>query len=106
MGKVDEYQLKVFNAIHQQRQNLTGDEQIMAWAAANGLDAAKFNENFKSFTVAGKTQRAKQLQEDYKVAGVPALGVQGRWYVDGELARSMERALQVVDYLVGEARKG
>jgi len=105
MGKVDEYQLKVFNAIHQQRQNLAGEQQIIDWAAANGLDKAKFTEQYKSFSVASKIQRAKQLQDAYQVAGVPALGIAGRWYVDGELARSMERALQVTDFLIGEARK-
>ena len=105
MGKVDEYQRKVFAAIHQQRQNLSGEQQIIDWAAANGLDKDKFTEQFKSFSVASKIQRAKQLQDAYQVAGVPSMGVAGRWYVDGELARSMERALQVTDYLVGEARK-
>lgn len=105
MGKVDEYQRKVFNAIHQQRQNLSGEQQIIDWAAANGLDKAKFTEQFKSFSVASKIQRAKQLQEAYQVAGVPSIGIAGRWYVDGDLARSMERALQVTDFLIGEARK-
>ncbi|VTU40849.1 Thiol:disulfide interchange protein DsbA precursor [Variovorax sp. PBS-H4] len=105
MGKVDEYQLKVFNAIHQQRQNLSGEQQIIDWAAANGLDKGKFTEQYKSFSVASKIQRAKQLQDAYQVAGVPSIGVAGRWYVDGDLAKSMERALQVTDYLVGEARK-
>jgi thiol:disulfide interchange protein DsbA len=33
------------------------------------------------------------------------MGIAGRWYTDGELARSMDRALQVTDFLVGEARK-
>ncbi|GAA4351159.1 thiol:disulfide interchange protein DsbA [Variovorax defluvii] len=105
MGKVDEYQRRVFNAIHQQRQNLSGDQQIIDWAAANGLDKDKFTEQYKSFSVASKIQRAKQLQDAYQVAGVPSLGIAGRWYVDGEMARSMERALQITDYLVGEARK-
>jgi thiol:disulfide interchange protein DsbA len=105
MGKVDEYQLKVFNAIHQQRQNLASEQQIIDWAAANGLDKAKFTEQYKSFSVASKIQRAKQLQDAYQVAGVPSIGIAGRWYVDGELAKSMERALQVTDFLIGEARK-
>jgi len=105
MGKVDEYQRKVFAAIHQQRQNLSGEQQILDWAAANGLDKAKFTEQYKSFSVASKIQRAKQLQDAYQVAGVPSIGIAGRWYVDGDLAKSMERALQVTDYLVGEARK-
>jgi protein dithiol oxidoreductase (disulfide-forming) len=39
------------------------------------------------------------------VTGVPAIGVAGRYYVDGDLAHSMERALQVTDYLIAEARK-
>jgi thiol:disulfide interchange protein DsbA len=105
MGKVDEYQLKVFNAIHQQRQNLASEQQIIDWAAANGLDKAKFTEQYKSFSVASKIQRAKQLQDAYQVAGVPSIGIAGRWYVDGDLAKSMERALQVTDFLIGEARK-
>ena len=105
MGKVDEYQRKVFAAIHQQRQNLSGEQQIIDWVAANGLDKAKFTEQYKSFSVASKIQRAKQLQDAYQVAGVPSIGIAGRWYVDGDLAKSMERALQVTDYLVGEARK-
>jgi thiol:disulfide interchange protein DsbA len=61
---------------------------------------------FKSFSVTGKAKRATQLQNEYQVTGVPAFGVAGRWYVDGELAKSMDRALQITDYLVGEARKG
>ena len=106
MGKVDEYQPKVFNAIHAQRQNVNGDANIIAWAAANGLDGAKFKEVFTSFGVASKAKRASQMTDAYKVAGVPAMAVAGRWYVDGETAGSMSKVLQVVNYLVGEAKKG
>jgi thiol:disulfide interchange protein DsbA len=108
MGKVDEFQPKIFQAIHQQRQNLTGDAAILAWSEKQpGLDAKKFAELYKSFSIAGKAKRAAQLTNDFQVAGVPALAVAGRWYVDGDTAGSMEKALKVVDYLVGEAaRKG
>jgi len=106
MGKVDEYQPKVFNAIHAQRQNVNGDANIVAWAEKSGLDAAKFKELFTSFGVASKAKRASQLTDAYKVAGVPALAVAGRWYVDGETAGNMNKALAVTNYLIGEARKG
>jgi len=46
------------------------------------------------------------LQDAYKVEGVPAMGIAGRFYTDGTLAKSMERALPVADYLIGEVRKG
>jgi len=107
MGKVDEFQLKLFDAIHKQRQPLTGDAGILAWAEKQpGLDAKKFAELYKSFSVSGKAKRAAQLTTDYQVAGVPAIGVAGRWYVDGDTAGSLDRALQVTDFLIGEARKG
>lgn len=106
LGKVDEFQMKIFSAIHQQRQPLFGDAAILDWAGKQpGLDGAKFADMFKSFSVSGKVKRAAQLTNDYQVGGVPALGVAGRYYVDGELARSLDRALQITDFLVGEARK-
>jgi thiol:disulfide interchange protein DsbA len=46
------------------------------------------------------------LQEAFKVQGVPALGIAGRFYTDGSLTGSMERAVQVTDYLLGEVRRG
>lgn len=106
MGKVDEFQLKIFQAIHGERQKLFGDEAVLAWVGKQpGLDAKKFGELFKSFSVVGKAKRATQLTTDFQVAGVPAIGVAGRWYVDGETAGSLDRALQVTDFLIGEARK-
>jgi thiol:disulfide interchange protein DsbA len=107
MGKVDEFQPKIFQAIHQQRLNLTGDDAILAWVGKQpDLDAKKFAELFKSFSVVGKAKRAAQLTTDFQVAGVPALAVAGRWYVDGETAGSMDGALKVTDYLITQARKG
>ncbi|MDQ0044036.1 thiol:disulfide interchange protein DsbA/DsbL [Variovorax boronicumulans] len=106
MGKVDEFQPKVFNAIHKQRQNVNGDANIIAWVAANGIDGAKFKEVFTSFGVASKAKRASQMTDAYKVAGVPAMAVAGRWYVDGETAGNMTNVLQMVNFLVGEAKKG
>ena len=105
MNKVDELHVKVFRAVHGERQALTTDEAIIAWAEKQGLDKAKFTETFRSFSVASKLRRAVQLQDAYKVEGVPALGIAGRYYTDGSLAGSMERALLVTDYLLAEVRK-
>ncbi len=105
LNKVNELQIKVFNAIHRERQPLTTDDAIIAWAVKQGLDRARFTEAYQSFSVATKLRRAVQLQDEYKVEGVPSLGIAGRFYTDGTLAGSMERALQVTDYLVDRVRK-
>ena len=105
MGRMDLH-AKVFQAIHVERQPTNRDDTILAWAQKNGLDRAKFQEVYASFSVQSRAKRAAQLQDAYQLQGVPSLGVAGRFYVDGELAGNMNRALEIVDYLVSEVRQG
>lgn len=105
MGKIPELHVKVFNAIHNERQKIATDGPIADWVAKQGVDKAKFVETYNSFSVAAKAKRAVQLQDQYKLEGVPALGIAGKYYTDGSMAGSMERALMVTDYLIADARK-
>ena len=97
---------KLFHAIHVDHQPLDTLPALAAWADKNGLASQKFTETYNSFAVATKARRAAQLQESFKVQGVPSFGVAGRFYTDGALAGSMERAVQIVEYLVAEVRRG
>ena len=106
LGMVEALHSKLFHAIHTERLQLNTPAALAAWADKNGLPEKKFAETYNSFGVATKARRATQLQEAFKVQGVPALGVAGRFYTDGALTQSMERSLQVVDYLMGEVRRG
>ncbi|KNZ34217.1 MAG: DSBA oxidoreductase [Methylibium sp. NZG] len=106
MNQVDALHRKVFYAIHNDRQRLDKPADISAFMAKNGVDGAKFLDVFNSFGVQTKARQAKQLAEAYKIDGVPALGIQGRFYTSGTLAGSTAQALQVTDYLVQQIRKG
>ena len=105
MGKVDELHKKVFYAIHIEKQALSTPETITAWVEKQGVDKAKFTELYNSFSVSTKTRKATQLQNAFQVDGVPALGIAGKYYTSGSMAKSMERALTVADYLITVARK-
>jgi thiol:disulfide interchange protein DsbA len=106
MGKLPELHKKVFYAIHVEKQTLDSVDQVSNWVAKQGLDKAKFLEQYNSFPVVTKARRATQLQEQYKVDGVPSLGIAGKYFTSGTLAGTMQRALQVTDYLVAQASKG
>ncbi|MDT8990835.1 thiol:disulfide interchange protein DsbA/DsbL [Curvibacter sp. APW13] len=106
MGLVDKLHAKVFEAIHVQRQRLARAEDIGPWIASQGVNEGQFMEQYNSFMVNAKARRATQLQDAYRIDGVPALGIAGRFYTDGVLAKSMERALQVTEVLVAEVRAG
>ena len=105
MGQLPALHNKIFAAIHQQNRRLSSESDIMAFVSANGVDGAKFSAAFKSFGVNTKATRAKQLADAYKIDGVPALGVHGRFYTSGALAGSNERAMAVADFLIQRARQ-
>jgi thiol:disulfide interchange protein DsbA len=106
LGLIETMHGKLFHAIHTERQTLNTGAALAAWAGKNGMTEQKFSETFNSFGVATKARRATQLQEAFKVQGVPALGIAGRFYTDGSLAGNMDRAVQVTDFLLGEVRRG
>lgn len=106
MNLLDSLHVKVFNAVHVEKQPLNTDASILAWAQKQGVDKAKFEETYKSFGVASKLKRAVQLQNDFKVEGVPSLGIAGRYYTDGSLAGNMDRALKVAESLITQTRQG
>lgn len=106
MGLVEKLTPKVFAAIHVEKQKLDSADQITDWVVKQGVDKAKFLEQYNSFTVANKASKATQLQNAYQIEGVPALGVAGRYWTDGSMNGNMERALQVVEFLVAGIRSG
>ncbi|MBY0463365.1 MAG: thiol:disulfide interchange protein DsbA/DsbL, partial [Burkholderiales bacterium] len=105
MGKVDELHGKVFTALHGDRVNLSNQDDIANWVAKQGVDKAKFLEQYNSFSMSGKVKRASQLAEAYQLDGVPAMGVAGQYFTSGSLAGTMERVLTVVEHLAEVSRK-
>ena len=104
LGKVEELHKKVFNAIHVEKQSLTTAAQITAWVEKQGIPKAKFTELYNSFSISTKARKATQLQDAYALDGVPALGINGRYFTSGTQAKTLERSLQVADYLIGQSR--
>jgi thiol:disulfide interchange protein DsbA len=113
MGQVANLHRRVFAAIHVERLPLEKPETIADFVAKNGVDRAKFLEVFDSFSVQSKARQARQLAEGYKIDGVPALGIHGRFYTSPSLvggdgapvAQAHTMALRLADQLIAQVRK-
>ncbi len=105
MGQLEAMHRKVFAAIHNERMKLDKPAEIQAFMTKNGVDGAKFIEVMNSFGVQTKARQAKQLAESYRIDGVPALGIQGRFYTSGSLAGGQDKMLVVADFLIQASRK-
>ena len=112
LGLVPTLHRKVFQTIHGERTRLRTAEDMAAFALRNGVDPMAFMTAFNSFGVQTKAQQARQTASAYKIDAVPAMGVQGRYYTNGNLANAgspsapIDRMLTVVDALVGKVRQG
>ena len=105
MNLLPQLHAKVFRTIHVERNLLKTDDAIFEWVGKQGVDLAKFKTVYNSFTVNNQVRKASQLQNEYDVEGVPAMGVAGRYYTDGTKAGNMENVLRVVNALVASSRK-
>ena len=105
MGLLDQYHQRVFDAMHKENVNLANKRMREEWLAKNGVDVAKYNEVEKSFTVATKVARARQLTQAYKVDSVPRLIVNGKYVTSAEQAGGADKVFAVVDKIIAVARK-
>jgi len=82
-GDVDRLDSKIFEDIHKNHVWLYDEASITAWVGKHGVNVARFTEAFRSFNVNMNAGQAEQKAEDYRVPGVPALTIAGKYMVEG-----------------------
>ena len=104
LGLVDAMHAKTFNRFHVQRKPINNEADMLAFAQENGLDVAKVKQAWNSFSIGTKIAQAKQLTEDYRVDGVPMIGIHGR-YTTSPSQGGPDACLATTDTLVARLRK-
>jgi protein dithiol oxidoreductase (disulfide-forming) len=100
LGLLDKLHRPFFDAIHRDRLRTDDPKALAQWLQKQGIDAQKFSDVMRSFSVHSKTQRAKLMTAGYKIDGTPAMAVDGRYTVSAG-----EGMLQTVSQLIDQARK-
>ena len=96
----------LFDAVHTGTRLRVADEAALTeWLGKQGVDTKKFAAAYRSFGVEGKLKRASQLTQAYKIEGVPALAVNGKYVVLTDNIKSFEQMVDVADYLLDQFRK-
>jgi thiol:disulfide interchange protein DsbA len=100
-GDLHKLDAAVFKAIHEERVNLFDERALSEWVAKMGVDPKKFADTYNSFGVMSKSKRADQIAQAYRIQGVPALAVDGKYMVSGKDYPDM---LANADKLIAKAR--
>ena len=113
MNRLDLHRV-VFDAIHQRRMKLNTEAEIMAFIEKQQIDQKKFAETFNSFSVQSRVARVRQLQEAFRIDGVPTVAIDGQYLTSPSIVgQSMRGApeevlngatLTVMDALVAKKK--
>jgi protein dithiol oxidoreductase (disulfide-forming) len=82
-GDVDRLDSQIFEDIHKNHVWLYDEQSITAWVGKHGVDVPKFAAAFRSFGVITSTGQAEQKAVDYRIPGVPALTIAGKYMIEG-----------------------
>ena len=105
MGVIEDLHIKIFTAIHKDKKRLNKKELLTDFVVKNGVDRKKFEEEYNSFAVDSMVRKAKKKQTAYKLQGVPAIAVNGKYLTSGSMAGSYDNLVKILDYLVSKESK-
>ena len=91
---------QLFQTIHGSNQRLFDQASLATFYKGQGVDETRFNSLYNSFAVTGKVSQSKALATRYKLDGVPALVVNGKYIVRG----TDQKTIDVVNFLVQKER--
>ncbi len=100
LNLLERHHAAVFEAIHVQGRELLKEDERNLWLKQRGIDVAQFNAYFKSFGMSAELNRARELGSSYKVTGVPALIVNGKYLTSAAQAGGENQIPAVLDQLV------
>jgi thiol:disulfide interchange protein DsbA len=106
LGQESKLRESIFAAIHGTSEFSPNDERNFGpWLAKKGVDAAKFNEVYGSFTIQSKLTRAGQLARAAGISGTPSMVIGGRYRIDQPAGMDPQQFAELADFLVAKARK-
>ena len=103
LGVSEQIHTPMFAAIHDHRLDMR-DPALVAKLFENvaGVERAEFDKAAESFSVSYRIQQDMSSVRKFRVNAVPTMVVGGQFRIDGEMAGSNDRMLEVVDFLVAK----
>lgn len=95
----------LFQAIHAERMRLNDPKRMASFFSEFGVDPVDFAKVYSSFGVRASVQQAEARGRAYRVSGVPAIIVNGKYRIEGSMAGSNQAMLEVADFLIDRERK-
>ena len=104
LGVLDKIHTPLFKAIHQDRKRVHTEEALKDFFVSLGIDGNEFTKVYNSSEIETKFKQAFVMGQRYKLTGVPAVIINGKYMTSSSLAGSYDHLLKVIDDLVAKER--
>lgn len=104
LGVINRLHPLIFEAVLRQGRPLQTRADIRAFLVEQGVDGDDFDRVFDSPAIDKRINAAFLISQGYGVRTTPTMGVDGRYFVDPVPARTYQRFLQVIDFLIERRR--
>jgi len=105
LGVLDELHEPLFKAMHDEKRKIYTEDQIIAFAKEQGIDADAFRNAYHSFPVDMQVRKAADLARRYNIDGVPAIVVNGKYVTSATQTGSRDRMFAVIDHLIAKEKQ-
>jgi protein dithiol oxidoreductase (disulfide-forming) len=105
MGILDKIHSPLFTALHRERKRIYTEDELKDFFVSKGVDGDEFSKIFNSSEIETKFKQAFVMGQRYKITGVPAVIVNGKYMTSASLTGSYENLLQTINELIAKERK-
>jgi len=106
LGILDQAHGDIFQAIHTNRQMLASESAQRDFITSRyDISTEDFDKAYRSFSVNGKLQQAKNWTARYQIRSVPVLIINGKYATVGTELREFDQILAVADELIERERE-
>ena len=105
LGKITQLHDKLFKAIHLDNILFSDKNDFINWLAINGVDKEQASKVFSSFSIYTKVNKARIKSKEYKLRGVPAFVINGKYTTSVSQAGSKDKLFKVIKYLTDKESK-
>lgn len=105
LGILDKVHEPIFRAIHLEKQRLLSDDDQRDFLVEHGgITEKAFDKVYDSFAVTSRLKQGNKRIGSFKITGVPALIINGKYIVSASTAGGQDKITAVVDYLIEKER--